>query len=124
MGLFFPAGDWFRAFLLTVIIEIPVATYLLRRDEPQPWRTAALVFFANLASHPMVWYVWTQVFLFGTPTFVVAAEAWAVVVEAVFYALAFRGLGSGRAVLISVVANAASFAIGRLVMQLFPEVLR
>ena len=122
--MFFPAGDWFRAFLLTVVVEVPVATYLLRRADPQLWRTAALVFFANLASHPLVWYVWTQVFLVGTTPFVVAAEAWAVAIEAVFYFVAFRGIGVGRAVVVSVVANAASFVIGRLVMQVLPEVLR
>lgn len=122
--MFFPAGDWFRAFLLTVVVEVPVATYLLRRADPQLWRTAALVFFANLSSHPLVWYVWTQVFLVGTTPYVIAAEAWAVVIEAVFYFVAFRGIGAGRAVLVSVVANAASFVIGRVVVQVLPEVLR
>ena len=122
--MFFPAGDWFRAFVLTVAIEIPVATFLLRRADPQPWRTAALVLFANLASHPLVWYVWTQVFLVGSLPYVLAAEAWAVIVEAAFYVVAFRGLGIGRAILVSVVANLASFAVGRLVIQLWPEVLR
>src|SRR5262249_58730157 len=113
-----------RAFILTVLVEVPVATYLLRGANPQPWRTAALVFFANLASHPLVWYVWTQAFLFGSVTFVVVAETWAVVIEAAFYFVAFRGLSLPRAVLVSVVANAASFAVGRVVMQLWPEVLR
>jgi hypothetical protein len=124
VGVFFPAGDWFRAFVLTVVVEIPVATYLLRRAEPQLWRTAALVFFANLASHPLVWYVWTQVFLVGSLPYVLAAEAWAVIVEAAFYFVAFRGIGIGRATLVSVVANLASFAVGRLVIQFWPEVLR
>jgi hypothetical protein len=122
--VFFPAGDWLRAFVLTVGVEIPVATYLLRRADPQIWRTAVLVFFANLASHPLVWYGWTQVFLFGSPQFVIAVEAWAIAIEAAFYVVAFRGLGIGRAVLVAVVANLASFAVGRVVMQLWPEVLR
>ena len=122
--MFFPAGDWLRAFILTVLVEVPVATYLLRRADPQPWRTAALVFFANLASHPLVWYVWTQVFLFDSTPFVVVAETWAIALEAVFYFIAFRDLPLSRAVLVSLIANVASFAVGRLVMQLWPEVLR
>jgi hypothetical protein len=124
VGVFFPAGDWLRAFVLTVAVEVPVATYLLRRADSPPWRVAALVFFANLASHPLVWYVWTQVFLFGSTAFVVAAETWAIAIEAAFYAVAFRRLTLGRAVLVSIVANLASFVVGRLVMQIWPEVLR
>lgn len=122
--MFFPAADWSRAFLLTLVVEVPVATWLLRRAEPELWRRAALVFFANLASHPLVWYVWTQVLLIGTPGYVIAAETWAITVEAVFYVVAFRGLSVRRAVLTSLLANAASFAVGRLVMQFWPEVLR
>jgi hypothetical protein len=122
--VFFPAGDWFRAFVLTLVVEVPVATWLLRAVDPARWRTAAIVFFANLASHPLVWYVWTQIFLVDTPQFVLAAETWAVVVEAVFYAVVFQGLRPGRALLVSLLANAASFAVGRLVFQVVPEVLR
>ena len=122
--MFFPADDWFRAFLLTLVVEVPVATLLLRRFEADLRRTAALVVFANLASHPLVWYVWSQVFLMGTPEYVVAVEAWAIGVETVFYVVAFRGLGFGRAALVSMVANLASFAVGRIVTQVLPEVLR
>jgi hypothetical protein len=122
--VFFPADDWLRAFLLTIVVEVPVAAWLLRRAEPELWRRAALVFFANLASHPLVWFVWTQVLLVGTPGYVIAAEAWAIAIEAIFYVVAFRGLGVRRAVLVSVIANAASFAVGRLVIQFWPEVLR
>ena len=122
--MFFPADDWFRAFLLTLVVEVPVATLLLRRFEADLRRTAALVVFANLASHPLVWYVWSQVFLMGTPEYVVAVEAWAIGVETVFYVVAFRGLGFGRAAVVSMVANLASFAVGRIVTQVLPEVLR
>ena len=122
--MFFPATDWFAAFLLTLAVEVPIGVFLLRRAEPNLARAAALVVFANLASHPMVWFVWTQVFLIGTPEYVIAAETWAIAIEALFYAVVVRGLGPGRAVLIAVVANAASFAVGRVVGQLWPEVFR
>jgi hypothetical protein len=82
--VFFPAGDWFIAFLLTLAVEVPVATFLLRRDEPNLPRAAALVVFANLVTHPLVWYVWSQVFLIGTAEYVIAAETWAILAEAVF----------------------------------------
>ena len=122
--MFFPASDWFAAFLLTLAVEVPIAVFLLRRTEPNLLRAAALVVFANLITHPMVWFVWTQVFLIGTPEYVIAAETWAIVAEAAFYAIVVRGLGPGRAILIAVVANAASFAVGRVVAQVWPEVFR
>ena len=122
--MFFPATDWFVAFLLTLAVEVPVAVFLLRRAEPNVLRAAALVVFANLMTHPMVWFVWTQVFLIGTPGYVIAAETWAIAAEALFYAVVIRGLGPGRAIVIAVVANAASFAVGRVVGQVWPEVFR
>src|SRR4029079_12215861 len=107
--VFFPAGDWFVAFLLTLAVEVPIATLMLRRDEPNLLRAAALVVFANLVTHPLVWYVWSQVFLIGTPQYVIAAEAWAILAEAVFYAVVIRGIRPGRAFLLATVANVASF---------------
>jgi hypothetical protein len=120
--MFFPASGWFAAFLLTLAIEVPIAGYLLRRVEPDRLRLALLLVFANLATHPIVWYVVTQLFLIGTWEYVLAAESWAVVVEAIFYAVAFRGLDPRRAIAVAVVANAASFTAGRIVGELWPEV--
>ena len=48
----------------------------------------------------------------------IAAEAWAILAEAVFYAVVIRGLRPGRALLVAAVANVASFAVGRLVTPL------
>jgi hypothetical protein len=120
--MFFPASGWFAAFVLTLAVEVPVAGYLLRRVEPDRLRLALLLVFANLATHPIVWYVITQPFLIGTWEYVLAAESWAVAVEAVFYAVAFRGLGPRRAIGVAVVANAASFIAGRIVGDLWPGV--
>ena len=120
--MFFPASDWFVAFVLTLAIEVPVAAYLLRRAEPDRLRLVVLIVFANLATHPIVWYVLTQPFLIGTWGYVLVAEAWAVAAEAVFYAVVFRGLAARRAVAVAVVANAASFLVGWVVGELWPGV--
>ncbi len=120
--MFFPAAGWFAAFLLTIAIEIPIAGYFLRRVEPDRRRLAILIVFANLATHPIVWYVVTQLFLVGTPEYLLAAESWAIAVEAAFYAVAFRGLDPRRAIAVAVVANAASFIAGSIVGDLWPEV--
>jgi hypothetical protein len=120
--MFFPASGWFAAFVLTVAVEVPIAGYLLRRAEPDRLRLVLLVVFANLATHPIVWYVITQLFLVGTWEYVLVAESWAIAVEALFYAVAFRGLDPRRAIAVALVANAASFTAGRIVGDLWLEV--
>jgi hypothetical protein len=119
--VFFPADAWFRAFLLTLAVEVPIVALLLRRLEPSRTRLLVLVLFANLATHPAVWFVFTQFFLIGTPGYVVVAEGWAVGAEAVFYWAAFRGVSVRRAVAVSLVANLASFVAGRLLVALWPD---
>ena len=81
-----------RGFALTLLVEVPVVLAMLRRDEPNLARRAVLVVFVNLATHLVVWYVRDQLLDVGTIEYVVAAEAWAIGAEAVFYAAAVRGL--------------------------------
>jgi len=119
--MFFPVADWFAAFALTLAVELPVAVLLLRRVASDLPRMVVLVVTANLATHLAVWYVFTQLFLVGTPAFVLAAEGWAVVAEAVVFLAAFRGLTWQWAVTTAFVANGASFVVGRLVGQFLPE---
>ena len=91
---------------------------------PTCFDAAAFVVFANLVTHPLVWYVWSQIFLIGTAEYVIAAEAWAILAEAVFYIVVVRGIRPSRALLVATVANLASFAVGRAVTQVWPEVFR
>ena len=116
--MFFPASGWFAAFVLTVAVEVPIAAYLLRQAEPDLLRRVSLIVLANLATHPVVWFVITQLLLVGTPGYTLVAEAWAVGVEAVFYGVAVRGLRARRTIAISLAANTASFLAGRLVGNL------
>lgn len=111
--MFIPVGDWLQAFLLTLAVEVPIVLVLLRDVVPERARLAAIAVFANLATHPAVWFVFTQLFLVGTPEYTIAAEAWAIGVEAAFYVVVVRGLTLRRAIVVSVVANAASFVVGR-----------
>lgn len=119
--MFIPVEVWLRAFLLTVAVEAPIVALLLRRWEPSLGRLLALVFFANLASHPAVWFIFSQPLLIGTPEYLLVVETWAVACEALFYWVAFRGLPVRRAILASLVANAASFLVGQLLFMLRPD---
>ncbi len=122
--MYLPVHAWLVAFLLTVAVEVPIAVRMLRGRDPGGWRLAVLVVFANLATHPAVWFVFPQLFLIGTLSFTVAAELWAVAAEAVFYATAFRGVSPLRALGTAVVANAASFVVGLVVTEAVPELFR
>ncbi len=121
--MFFPVELWFRAFVLTLVVETPIVAYALRLYEPSRVRLVLLIVLANLASHPAVWFVFTQLFLVGTPEYVVASEGWAVGLEALFYWAAFRGVSVRRAIAVSLLANAASFLLGRLLVGVWPDVL-
>jgi hypothetical protein len=105
---------WFKAFLLTVLVETPLAAALLRPAEPRLPRRVALVLFANLASHPAVWFIFPALGLPYLPMLVLA-EAWAVLSEALFYRLVFEKTDAVEALGISALANGASFGIGLLV---------
>jgi hypothetical protein len=122
--MFFPVSGWFAAFVLTLVVELPIAAWLLRRVEPDVIRRVVLIGYANLATHLAVWYVFSQQFLIGTIQYVLAAEAWAIGAEAVFFLVAFRGLRPGPAFAVALVANVVSFAVGRIVDGIFPEVFR
>jgi hypothetical protein len=124
--MFFPIEDWFPAFLLTVAVETPIVALLLWRLERalarDLVRLVVVVVFANLATHLAVWYVFTQLLLVDTWQYLVVAEAWAFVGEALVYWAAFRGLRFASAAAVALVANLASFAAGRLLAVVWPHV--
>ena len=113
--MFIPIADWFPAFLLTMAVEVPIVIVLVRGYERETPRLLILIAFANLGSHLAVWYVFSQLFLVGTIPYTVAAEAWAVAAETLFYWAAIRGLPWRRALAVAVLANLASFLVGELV---------
>ena len=119
--MFIPVEFWLRAFLLTLVVEAPIVALLLSRWEPSRPRLLAIIFFANLASHPAVWFVITQLLQFDTPEYLLVAEGWAIGCEAVFYWVAVRGLPVRWAVAAALVANTASFLVGQLVVALWPQ---
>lgn len=118
--------DWLVAYLLTCAVEIPLVVALVRRLGWAPGsalplaETVALAWALQL-THPLLWLV-------GTPDVaqLVAAEVAVTVVEGT--ALAAWVIGRcgadrsrttwGRAVLVTVVANGSSLALGLLLRLL------
>jgi hypothetical protein len=102
---------WLRAFALTVVIESAIAVPLLREADARLWRRIALVFFANLASHPAVWFVFPAFgWRYGATLWV--SEAWAAAIEAAFYFTVFPGASKARLCGVALMANGASWAVG------------
>ena len=122
--MYFPVSGWAAAFLLTILVETPIAFFLLRRQAADPVRLITIILFANLATHPVVWYVISQVLLPGTPGYTVAAELWATAAETIIYWAAIRGVSVSRAIGTSVAANAASYLVGWFVADHWPELFR
>lgn len=108
---------WAKAFALTAAIEIPIAATLFHRSGEPVWRRSALVFYANLASHPAVWFIFPALGM-PFPRMVLAAEIWAFLSEAIFYWLVFRREDPRRAAGVSLLANGASFGLGLILREL------
>lgn len=104
-------ADWLRAFGLTVAVELLVAVPALRRTQPRLGRLFAAVALANLATHPLVWFLFPGLALGHLPR-VILSETFAVTLEAGVYAFVLERLGGRRAALVSLLANAASVAVG------------
>ncbi|XXT21252.1 hypothetical protein WME94_06770 [Sorangium sp. So ce429] len=104
---------WSRAFALTLLVELAVASPLLGPAEPSRRRRAALVAIANIASHPAVWFIFPALAL-GATTRLALSELWAVLLEVGVYRLALRDLPALRAVAASALANGASLGLGLL----------
>jgi hypothetical protein len=105
--------DWLRAFGLTVATEAIFAAPLLRRSESSLARRLGAVLLVNLATHPLVWFLFPGLAL-PHATRVGLSETFAVGCEAAAYLVIWPALGARRAVLVAVVANAASLACGLL----------
>jgi hypothetical protein len=108
---------WFKAFLFTAALEVPFVVWAYRRAAPRmpTPRRAVVAFFAQLASHPLVWFVIPTVTTSYRNT-VLVAESWAVLSETALYA-AILGGGTGRAFGVALVANMGSFALGLLLRE-------
>ena len=111
-----PALAYAAALLLTLAIEIPIATVGLARWYRVPAaRGVPIAAAASLLTHPVVWFVLPGLLTpaIGGPGYLLVAEGFAWLVEAAVFWLATRRDPVGL-LLLSLVANAASFVVGGL----------
>jgi hypothetical protein len=107
---------WFRAFVATLALEVPVVLWLTRDVPMTTWRRGAIALFANLATHPIVWFVIPATGLRGM-TGLTVSELWAVVLEWGVYFVALPQMRASRALGVSAMANGFSFAVGLVLFQ-------
>jgi hypothetical protein len=101
---------WLVAFALTIASELVVAVPLLGTGGSRGRRVAA-VCLAQLATHPSVWFTWPLLNL-SRPSFLLVAESFALVVEALIYRFSFTRLSWSRVFATSAIANAVSVLVG------------
>jgi hypothetical protein len=101
---------WSRAFALTVATELLIATWFLPRTASHTRRLGAVVF-ANVASHPAVWFVFPELFR-SWQVALILSELWAVGSEILIYKLVFPELAWRRALAASALANGGSLLVG------------
>ncbi len=99
---------WLVAFCLTQALEMPIYWRITGS-----WRVA---FFASAMTHPVVWFCfpWLSMLEVPWPVVVGLAEAFAVIVEALW----LRANGVPRALLWSFLANAFSATTGLVLREL------
>lgn len=113
---------WFIGFAVTVVLEAPWILAGLRAFEPDPKRRVMALLFANLLTHPLVWYLFPSMPLQRSWS-LAASELWAFVGEWVFYASFVERLTYRRAAWLSFAANGTSYVLGRLIIRHFGAVL-
>lgn len=107
---------WLKAFVLTLAIECPIAASILRPKGVARWRLLLLLVFANLATHPLVWFVFPALPMDPRTAFVLS-ELFAFGAEAMFFLLVFQGTTVRRALAASLAANATSLGVGLLLYR-------
>ena len=102
---------WVVAFAFTQAVEVPLWVLALdgyRTPRQRRATQAAIAFGASALTHPIVWFVFPRIVPFGYVVMVAAAEAFAVVAEAIY----MRAFGLRYALLWSLLINGASAGLG------------
>jgi hypothetical protein len=107
---------WLIGFGLTLALEAPVVLTLLGAGEARLLRRFILFVFANLATHPLVWFFF-PLLPWSRAASLTVSELWAFAAEAVFFVSLGRRISPRRAVVTSLLANVASFSLGWLLIH-------
>lgn len=108
-----------RSLLFTVVVETATILVIARKvfkksaDNVSTGKLVTVGIYASLVTLPYVWYVFPSL-LRSFPIAIAVGEMFAVGVEAIFYA-AFLPLNKKESFALSLLANIASYALGKLI---------
>jgi len=107
--------SWLVAFGLTLLFELPVVAWILR-DSAGLGKILLVGLFANLVTHPVVWFVLPRFFT-SYIVYLFTAELGATAIEAVVFWALLRPQPGRLALSASAFANAASLGLGLVAYQ-------
>ena len=100
---------WLSAFAVTQIIEAPIYAHALATQTSRGWGSRwAIALGASALTHPFIYLILPDLWGGGWLSYVLAAEAIAICVEALW----LSHFGLRRAMLIALLANVASTIFG------------
>ncbi|MCB9487932.1 MAG: hypothetical protein H6684_04295 [Deltaproteobacteria bacterium] len=102
-----PFARWLRAYLLTLLFEIPIYVGLARGPVSAA-RAAFAGWLGSTITHPMLTYLWPRILADRTDALIAGEIGAAVIESAVLFALAPK-LGARRSIGVAFLANGVSF---------------
>jgi len=115
VNLHFTFADWAFAFVLTIAVELPVCWLVLRSQGATTVRLLWVAAICSVLTHPLLWYVLPDFFDRYT-TFIVVSELAVTLLEALVLWRLVPTKNLSFALLAAAAMNAASVAIGLLLM--------
>lgn len=113
---------WFKAFMLTLMFEVPVFWAIARQDKKligscPTWRVLVAAATGTCLTHPLFWFVWPLV-VNEYNAYIISGELLIAFVETFIFMLVARPIRFRFALMASFVANAVSFGAGIVVRLL------
>jgi len=111
---------WFRAFVFTLVVEVPIFVVLVRGAVPA-WRAALAGAAGTCLTHPLLIFIWRpfcQQHGLSYTEYIVIGELTVSVIETFTFYLLARPGSLVRALACSFVANASSYGLGQLLRSL------
>lgn len=110
---------WIKAFVLTLVLEIPVFVFigkrLMRKVKPVSWQRFIVAgALGTCITHPLLWFAWPLV-MHDYTTYLITGELLVAVIESVTFYLVVRGIRFRDAALASFAANGVSLTLGILI---------
>jgi hypothetical protein len=111
---------WLRAFIITLMLEVPVCWLLLQRSDQHIGRIIFVAFIANAISHPFLWFI-LPLYFQDYRVYLITGETLVITIETSVIWLGIPNIDIRFAFIVSVVMNFISWFLGRKILRLFDK---